>query len=94
MAIDRVNQVWSTDITYMPLPNRLMELTAVIELSNTRDVEFSVEALEVALSQGKPDPILPVRQPPASASVAEEPNSGRSLRQEKKVVDRATPSAL
>jgi putative transposase len=65
VAIERVNQVWSTDITYIPLPNGFMYLTAVIDwfsryvlswrLSNTLDVEFCIEALEEALSHGKPE---------------------------------------
>jgi putative transposase len=65
VAIERVNQVWSTDITYIPLPNGFMYLTAVIDwfsrfvlswrLSNTLDVEFCIEALEEALSHGRPE---------------------------------------
>jgi putative transposase len=65
VAIDRVNQVWSTDITYIPLPNGFMYLTAVIDwfsryvlswrLSNTLDVEFCIEALEDALNHGRPE---------------------------------------
>jgi len=31
VAIERVNQVWSTDITYIPMPNGFMYLTAVID---------------------------------------------------------------
>ncbi len=63
--IDRVNQVWSTDITYIPMRNGYMYLTAVIdwysryvlswELSNTMESLFCVDALEHALTQGKPD---------------------------------------
>src|ERR1051325_4063202 len=59
VAIERANQVWSTDITYIPLPNGFMYLTAVIDwysryvlswkLSNTLDVEFCLEALDAAL---------------------------------------------
>src|SRR5580658_1773548 len=65
VAIERVNQVWSTDITYIPLPNGFMYLAAVIDwfsryvlswrLSNTLDVEFCLEALEEALSRGCPE---------------------------------------
>jgi putative transposase len=65
VAIERVNQVWSTDITYIPLPNGFLYLTAVIDwysryvlswrLSNTMDVEFCLEALEEALSHGSPE---------------------------------------
>ncbi len=64
-AIERVNQVWSTDITYIPMPHGFMYLTAVIDwhsryvlswrLSNTLDVAFCLEALEAALSQGCPE---------------------------------------
>jgi putative transposase len=62
VAIERVNQVWSTDITYIPMPNGFMYLTAVLDwysrfvlswrLSNTLDVAF---CLEEALSQGCPE---------------------------------------
>jgi putative transposase len=65
VAIERVDQVWSTDITYIPLPAGFMYLTAVIDwhsryvlswrLSNTLDVEFCLEALEEALSCGRPE---------------------------------------
>jgi len=65
VTIERVNQVWSTDITYIPMPNGFMYLTAVMDwhsryvlswqLSNTLDVEFCLEALEEALSQGCPE---------------------------------------
>jgi putative transposase len=65
VAIERVNQVWSTDITYIPMPNGFMYLTAVIDwysryvlswrLSNTLDVVFCLEALEEALSRGCPE---------------------------------------
>jgi putative transposase len=65
VLIERVNQVWSTDITYIPMPNGFMYLTAVIDwysryvlswrLSNTLDVEFCLEALEESLKQGSPE---------------------------------------
>jgi putative transposase len=65
VAIERVDQVWSTDITYIPMPMGFMYLTAVIDwysrfvlswrLSNTLDVEFCLEALEEALSRGCPE---------------------------------------
>lgn len=65
VLIDRPNQVWSTDITYIPLQEGFMYLTAVIDwysryviswrLSNTLDSDFCVEALEQALGTGKPD---------------------------------------
>ena len=65
VTIDRVNQVWSTDITYIPMPKGFLYLTAVIDwhsryvlswrLSNTLDVAFCIEALEEALGQGCPE---------------------------------------
>jgi putative transposase len=65
VTIERVNQVWSTDITYIPMPSGFMYLTAVMDwhsryvlswqISNTLDVEFCLEALEEALSQGRPE---------------------------------------
>lgn len=65
VAIERVNQVWSTDITYIPMPNGFMYLTAVMDwhsryvlswkLSNTLDTEFCLEALEEALRRGCPE---------------------------------------
>lgn len=65
VEITRPNQVWSTDITYIPLKNGFMYLTAVIDwysryvlawqLSNTLDSLFCVEALQQALQRGRPD---------------------------------------
>ncbi len=65
VLIDRPNQVWSTDITYVPLQDGFMYLTAVIDwysryviswrLSNTLDNDFCIEALEEALNTAVPD---------------------------------------
>ena len=65
VTIERVNQVWSTDITYIPLPRGFMYLTAVMDwhsryvlswrLSNTLEVDFCLEALEEALREGRPE---------------------------------------
>ena len=62
MEIDPADQVWSTDITYVPMPRGFMYLTAVIDwysryvlswrLSNTLDGRFCLEALEEALGAG------------------------------------------
>jgi len=61
LSIDRPNQVWSTDITYIRLRSGFMYLTAVIDwysryvlswrLSNTLESSFCVEALEEALER-------------------------------------------
>ena len=63
--IERVNQVWSTDITYIPMRYGFMYLVAVLEwhsryvlsweLSNTLEGFFCVDALEQALRWGTPE---------------------------------------
>ena len=65
MSITRPNQVWSCDITYIPLDGGFAYLIAVIDwysryvlswrLSNTMTTDFCVDALEAALRLGKPD---------------------------------------
>lgn len=65
LAIERPDQVWSTDVTFVPMTKGYMYLVAVIDwysryvlswsLSNTQDTLFCLEALEMALSAGKPD---------------------------------------
>jgi putative transposase len=65
VTIQRADQVWSTDITYIPMPTGFMYLTAVIDwysryvlswrLSNTLDVGFCLEALDEALNRGCPE---------------------------------------
>jgi len=64
MPISRVNQVWSTDITYIPMRHGFMYLVAVIDwysryvlswiLSNTMDNLFCIDALKQALDTGTP----------------------------------------
>jgi putative transposase len=64
VKIERVDQVWSCDITYLPLTHGIHYLFAVIDwysqyvlawkLSNTLDVAFCLEGLEEALNQGVP----------------------------------------
>ena len=65
VAIERVHQVWSADITYIPMPTGFMYLAATIDwfsryvvawrLSNTLDGSFCQDMLEEALGQGKPE---------------------------------------
>jgi len=65
VAIERVDQVWSADITYVPMPGGFMYLAATIDwysryvvawrLSNTLDGTFCQEMLEEALGRGKPE---------------------------------------
>ena len=65
-TIDRANQVWAADITYLPIGRGFLYLVAIINwasravlswrLSNTMDVGFCVSALEEALARyGKPE---------------------------------------
>jgi putative transposase len=63
--LTRIDEVWSSDITYVPMRRGFMYLTAVIDwysryvlswrLSNTMDVGFCLEALDEALSRGRPE---------------------------------------
>lgn len=65
VSIRRPDQVWSADITYVPLPAGFMYLAATIDwysryvvawrLSNTLDGSFCQDMLEEALSQGRPE---------------------------------------
>ena len=65
LVINRPNQVWATDITYIPMPQGFMYLVAIMDwysrfviawqLSNTLDSNFCVDALQMALQTGKPD---------------------------------------
>lgn len=65
VTITRPNQVWSTDITYIPMRTGFMYLVAVMDwysryvlswqLSNTLESTFCLEALEQALAQGRPE---------------------------------------
>ena len=66
VAVTRVNQVWSTDISYSTMKRGFVYLVAVIDwfsrrvlswkLSITMDVSFCLEALDEALSKyGKPE---------------------------------------
>jgi putative transposase len=65
LAIDRPNQVWAADITYIPLAHGFLYLIVVMDwhsryvlawrLSNTMDTSFCLDALEDALRKGRPE---------------------------------------
>lgn len=65
LAITRTNQVWSADITFVPMLRGLMYWVAIIDwcsryvdrrqLSNTLDGRFCLDALEESLTQGQPE---------------------------------------
>ena len=58
-----VDQVWATDITYIPLQKGFLYLVAILDLfsrnvlswklSNSLDTEFCLDALEMALAGGR-----------------------------------------
>jgi putative transposase len=66
LKIDRPNQVWAMDITYIPMARGFVYLAAVVDwftrrvlswrLSITMEVDFCIEAVEEALTRhGRPD---------------------------------------
>jgi len=86
LAIERVNQVWCSDVTYIPMAKGFLYLVVIMDwvsravlawrLSNTLSADFCVEALEEALSlSGRPeifntDQSLPQRRLGAASSPA------------------------
>ncbi len=66
LSIERSNQVWATDITFIPMAKGFMYLVAIMDwhsrrvlswrVSNTLDTDFCIEALEEALQRfGAPE---------------------------------------
>ena len=66
LAIERVNQVWCADVTYIPMAKGFLYLVVIMDwasrlvlawrLSNTLGADFCVEALEEALARyGRPE---------------------------------------
>lgn len=66
LAIDRPNQVWCADLTYIPMRRGFLYLVAIMDwatrkvlswrVSNTMDAEFCIAALEEALARyGAPE---------------------------------------
>ena len=65
VEVNRVNQVWSTDITYIRMAHGFVYLVAVMDwysrfvlswvLSVTMELPFCIEALEKALRWGRPE---------------------------------------
>jgi putative transposase len=68
LAINRPNQVWATDICYIPMAKGFLYLVAIMDwssrkvlswrLSNTMDTGFCVEALEEAIDRYGPPEIF------------------------------------
>ena len=65
LKINNVNQVWSSDITYIPMRSGFLYLVAVMDwysryilswtISNTLDVAFCLDALDDAFQFGYPE---------------------------------------
>ena len=65
VAVERVNQVWSTDITYIRMAEGFVYLVAIMDwfsrfvlswsLSLTLEIDFCIEALNSALRRGRPE---------------------------------------
>lgn len=68
LQIEKANQVWATDITYLPMAKGFAYLVAIIDLysrkvmswrlSNTMDASFCIEALEDAIQRFGPPEIF------------------------------------
>jgi putative transposase len=69
LAIERVNQVWCSDVTYIPMAKGFLYLVVIMDrvsravlawrVSNTLGADFCVEALEEALSRYGLDAKIP-----------------------------------
>jgi len=65
LVIDRPNQVWCTDVTYIPVHRGFLFLVAILDwysryvvawqVSNIQDTAFCLEALEQAFTYGCPE---------------------------------------
>lgn len=65
LDINRPNQVWSTDITYIQMEKGFLYLVAIIDwysryviswrISNTMETQFCIDALQEALGKGMPE---------------------------------------
>jgi putative transposase len=65
LTINRPNQVWAADITYIPMQKGFLYLVVILDwysrsilswrLSNSLESDFCLDALKEALSKGKPE---------------------------------------
>ncbi len=68
MEVDRANQVWCADITFVPVKNGFLNLVAIMgratrrvlswRPSNTKHADFCVEALNEAIAKHGPPEIM------------------------------------
>jgi len=68
LCVDRPNQVWAADITYLPMRKGFLYLVAIMDwhtrkvlawrISNTLEADFCVEALDEAITRFGPPEIM------------------------------------
>ena len=73
LSIERANQAWASDISYIPMAKGFMYLVAIMDwysrrvlawrVSNTLDTDFCIEALEEALQRFEAPEIFNTDQP-------------------------------
>ncbi len=90
MAVERVNQAWSTDSTYIRMAGGFVNLVAVMDwysryvlswaLSLTLELEFCLEALEAALRHGRPVAGFAVSIVRSVSSTSSAPSAWAALR--------------
>ena len=87
LKIERPNQVWCADITYLPVGRGFLYLVAVMDwssravlswrLSNTMDASFCVAALEDALARhGRPRSSIRTRGASSPDAISPAPSNG------------------
>ena len=85
--IEHANEVWATDVTYIPMARGFVYLVAIMDwhsrrvlswrLSNTLTTDFCVEALEEALRRdGQPQISTPIKA--ANSPATSSPGSSRT----------------
>ena len=90
LAVERPNQVWAMDITYIPMARGFVYLAAVVDwfsrrvlawrLSITMDVDFCLEAVEEALARSRPEIFNADQGPPVHQRRIHRPVAGQRHR--------------
>ena len=81
LSVEHANQVWASDICYIPMAKGFMYLVAIMDwhsrrvlswrVSNTLDTEFCIEALEEALGKTAQKEFLPIQPGDVVATAAD-----------------------
>ena len=90
VTVDRADQVWSTDITYIPMQGGFLYLAAVMdwysryvlswEISNTMEARFCVDALRSAFAWGCPEIFNTDQGSQFTSAAFQEPLKERKIR--------------